>query len=127
VGRVTIEVKPPPRCAGCDGACFWYRRRAEAILSLPCDARLDVGAAVDVTLPERHLLLGAALVYGVPLVALLAGALVGTAWSGSDLGAAAGAVVAVAGAAAAVVVLRRRLENAVLARLEIRPVDRAAT
>ena len=86
---------------------------------------MAVGVAVDVTLPERYLLLGAALVYGLPLVALLAGALVGAAWWGSDLGAAAGAALAVTGAALAVVVLRRRLERVVLARLKIRPVDRA--
>jgi positive regulator of sigma E activity len=91
---------------------------------LPCDSRLAVGAAVDVTLPERYLLLGAAVVYGLPLVALLAGAVIGAAWWRSDLGAAAGAALAVGGAALAVVVLRRWLENAMLARLAVRPVDR---
>jgi positive regulator of sigma E activity len=92
---------------------------------LACDSRPPVGSAVDVTLPERYLLLGAALVYGLPLVALLAGAVVGAVWWRSDAGAAAGAVVAVAVAALAVSTLRRRLEGAVLARLTIRPVDRA--
>ena len=84
-----------------------------------------MGAAVDITLPERYLLLGATLVYGLPLVALLAGAVIGAAWWRSDLGAAAGAALAVAGAALAVIALRRRLESALLARLAIRPVDRA--
>jgi positive regulator of sigma E activity len=84
-----------------------------------------VGAAVDIMLPERYLLLGATLVYGLPLVALLAGAVVGAAWWRSDLGAAAGAALAVGSAALAVVVLRRRLETALLARLAIRPVDPA--
>jgi positive regulator of sigma E activity len=84
-----------------------------------------VGVAVDITLPERYLLLGATFVYGLPLVALLAGAVIGAAWWRSDLGAAAGAALAVGSAALAVVVLRRRLESALLARLAIRPVDRA--
>jgi positive regulator of sigma E activity len=82
---------------------------------------------VDVTLPERYLLLGAALAYGLPLVALLAGAAIGAAWWRSDWGAAAGAALAVAAAALAATVLRRRLESAMLARLAIRPVDRART
>ena len=84
-----------------------------------------MGAAVDITLPERYLLLGATLVYGLPLVALLAGAVIGAAWWRSDLGAAAGAALAVAGAALAVIALRRRLESALLARLAVRPVDAA--
>jgi positive regulator of sigma E activity len=121
---VTIEIAPPPRCAGCNGACFWYRRRAAETLTLPCKSSLAVGAAVDVTLPERYLLLGATLVYGLPLVALLAGAVIGAAWWRSDLGAAAGAAVAVGGAALAVIALRRWLENALLARLAVWPVDR---
>lgn len=116
---------PPARCAGCNGACFWYRRRSAETLSLPCESSLAVGAAVDVTLPERYLLLGAALIYGLPLVALLGGAVIGAAWWRSDLGAAAGAAVAAAGAALAVIVLRRWLEGALLARLAVRPVDRA--
>ncbi len=94
-------------------------------MSLPCESQFAVGVAVDVTLPERHLLLAATLVYGVPLVALLAGAVIGAAWWRSDLGAAAGAALAVAGAVLAVVLLRRRLESATLARLVVRLVDRA--
>ena len=41
---------------------------------LKAAATLPVGATVTVTLPEQYLLLGAALVYGVPLAALLFGA-----------------------------------------------------
>jgi positive regulator of sigma E activity len=114
---------PAQRCAGCNGACFWYRRRSTETLSLPCDSRLAVGTAVDVALPERFLLLGAAVVYGLPLGALLAGAVVGAVWWGSDVGAAAGAALAAAATTVAIVALRLRLERAVLARLAIRPVD----
>jgi len=84
-----------------------------------------VGAAVDITLPERYLLLGATLVYGLPLVALLAGAVIGAAWWRSDLGAAAGAALAVAGAALVVIALCWRFESALFARLAVRPVDGA--
>jgi positive regulator of sigma E activity len=124
-GRVTIALTPPQRCAGCNGACFWYRHRSAETLSLACDSRPPVGSEVDVTLPERYLLLGATLVYGLPLAALLAGAVIGAVWWRSDVGAAAGAALAVAGAALAVIALRRRLEGAVLARLTVRPVERA--
>lgn len=89
---------------------------------MPCDSRLAVGTAVDVALPERFLLLGAAVVYGLPLGALIAGAVVGAMW-GSDVGAAAGAALAAATTTLAIVALRLRLESALLARLAVRPVD----
>jgi positive regulator of sigma E activity len=91
-------------------------------LTLVANATIPVGAEVTVTLPDRYLLLGAALVYGVPLAALLGGAAVATALFRSDLAAAGGALVALAGAVLAASPLRRRLEQATLRRLDVRPV-----
>ena len=86
------------------------------------DRPLDVGAAVDIVLPERFVLLGAVLVYGVPLAALLAGAALGAALFGSDAAAAGGAGVAVVAAWLAAPLWRRRLESATLRELELRPI-----
>lgn len=75
---------------------------------------------MTVTLPDRYLLLGAGLVYGVPLAALLIGAGVGAALFGSDWAAAVGAGLALLAALLGTSFLRRRLEQATLRRLDVR-------
>jgi positive regulator of sigma E activity len=92
-------------------------------LTLAASAAIPVGATVAVTLPDRYLLLGAALVYGLPLAALLLGAAAGAAWFESDLAAAAGATLALVGAVAVASSLRRRLERATLQHLDVRRVS----
>ena len=118
--RVAVEVEAPPRCKGCDGACLWYRLPLEQRLTVAAVAEFPVGTRVAVTLPQRYLLLGAAVVYGVPLVALLAGGAVAAAVFESDWAAAAGAAGALVCAFAAVSSLRRRLEQATVRRLAVR-------
>ena len=71
------------------------------------------------------MLLGAALVYGVPLAALLAGGVLGGLLFDSDPAAAAGAGLAVVTAWFAAPLWRRRLEDATLRELVVRPVQRA--
>jgi sigma-E factor negative regulatory protein RseC len=94
-------------------------------MSFPTDQHWAVGNAATVSLPDRYLLKGALLVYGLPLAALLAGAALGSAFGRSDLGAALGALGALVGAGAAVLPLRRRLERATLAHLVLRPTSEA--
>ena len=91
-------------------------------LTLAATAAIPVGATVAVTLPDRYALLGAALVYGVPLVGLLAGAALGAASFGSDWAAAAGGAAALLLALLAAAPLRRRLERATLHRLAVQLV-----
>jgi positive regulator of sigma E activity len=122
-GRLDVEIGSPPRCEGCDGACLWYRVPSHERLRLAADAAFPVGATVAVTLPDRYLLLGASLVYGVPLVALLAGGALGSALGGSDLSAAAGALGALVGAVLLAPRLRRRLEAATVRKLAVRLVE----
>jgi positive regulator of sigma E activity len=98
---------------------------ASAKLAVPVQASFAVGAAVAVTLPESYLLLGALLVYGVPLVALLAGAAGAALLFGSDLAAAGGAASAVALTLLAAPTLRSRLEKATLRELCVQPLDEA--
>ena len=90
---IDVEFAPPTRCKGCDGACLWYRVPARQTATFQAPLGVQVGSTVTVTLPERYLLLGTLLVYGVPLAALLAGAVLGMAALGSDLGATVGAAV----------------------------------
>jgi positive regulator of sigma E activity len=118
--RIAIEVDAPPRCQGCDGACLWYRLPREPHLRLVVDADFPVGTKVAVTLPQRYLLLGAAVVYGVPLGALLAGGTLAAAVFESDWVAALGAALALVSAFVAVSSWRRRLERATLRRLAVR-------
>jgi positive regulator of sigma E activity len=75
---------------------------------------------VSVTLPERYLLLGAVLVYGVPLAALLCGAAAAALVFDTDWAAAAGAGLALLGALLVASVWRRPLEQATLRRLAVR-------
>ena len=82
-----------------------------------------LGATVAVRLPERYLVLGALLVYGVPLAALLGGAALAGLLFGSDLAAAAGAALTLALALLAAPALRTRLERATLRELTVQPLD----
>lgn len=120
-GRVEVEFGPPPRCRGCEGACLWRRMPGLQRLSLDTAVALSVGEPVVVAIPDRYLLLGAIVVHGLPLAALLAGALAGVALGGSDLSAVAGAVAGVAIALVATPRLRTRLERDTLRRVELRP------
>jgi positive regulator of sigma E activity len=90
-------------------------------LTLIAAEPLEVGAKVTVSLPERQLLLGALVVYGVPLAAVLAGGAAGAAVFGSDAAAAAGAAGAFAVALWSAASLRRRIERATMRHLVVGP------
>jgi positive regulator of sigma E activity len=119
---VTVEITPPPRCEGCAGACLWYRVSPREQLTLAASGTIPVGTTVAVTLPDRYVLAAAALVYGWPLGALLAGGAAAAALFGSDLAAAVGAAAGLVAALLAAWPLRRRLERATLRRLAVRAV-----
>jgi sigma-E factor negative regulatory protein RseC len=88
-------------------------------LTLAASGTIPAGTTVTVTLPDRYLLLGAAIVYGLPLGGLLGGASIAGAFFGSDLAAAAGAGLGALAALLAASPLRRRLERATLQRLGV--------
>ncbi|HZF30760.1 MAG TPA: SoxR reducing system RseC family protein [Gammaproteobacteria bacterium] len=119
-GRFEVELAAPPRCRACSGACAWRRPDAVHRGLFASPHRFAVGDAVVVRLPERYLLLGSLLLYGLPLTALICGAAAGAAVTGSDLGTALGAVAATAAAWVTTPRLRRRLEQRTLQRLELR-------
>jgi positive regulator of sigma E activity len=122
--RVTVELEPPARCEGCSGACLWYRASPRGELTLAASGTIPVGTTVAVTLPDRYVVAAAALVYGWPLAALLAGGAAAAAAFGSDLAAAAGAGTAFVAALLAASPLRRRLERAALRHLAVHSVAR---
>jgi sigma-E factor negative regulatory protein RseC len=122
-GHIDVEFDAPPRCAGCSGACAWYRLADTRHLTLATPLAPPVGTSVTVSLAERHLLLAALLVYGLPLVVMLGGALLGWASAGTDFGTVAGAAIALAGAFLVARPLRRRVERAMLGSLVVTPSD----
>lgn len=118
-GTVELELTPAAGCSGCRGACLWRRLSADPGLALRSTRPLPVGAEVSVSLPERFVLHTALVMHGVPWAALLAGAAVGAAATGSDLGTVAGALLGLVVALALTPGLRRRFERAVCDRLEV--------
>jgi positive regulator of sigma E activity len=120
-GRVEVEFGPPARCHGCEGACLWRRLPGTQRLNLDTPLAWVVGQPVVVALPDRYLLLGAVLVHGLPLAALLIGALAGVAVGGSDVSSAIGAALGLAAAMLTAPRLRAKLELDTLRRVELRP------
>lgn len=90
------------------------------ITELRIDPACPPGTPVSVAVPDRVILVSALAAYGVPLVSILAGAAVGAALTGSDLGTLVGIVLAVAVVIAGSSRFRRRLEQSLLASLVIR-------
>jgi positive regulator of sigma E activity len=101
---------------------LWYRIRPCAELTLAASGAIPIGTTVAVTLPDRYVLAAAALAYGWPLCALLAGGAAAAALFGSDFAAAAGAALSLLAALVMAAPLRRRLERATLRRLAVRAV-----
>jgi positive regulator of sigma E activity len=122
--RIEIELAAPPRCHGCHGACAWYEiasRPRRAVLATR--RTFGVGAAVSLGLAGRYWVLAAAVVYGVPLAALLGGAVLGFGIAGTDLGTATGAAAGLTAAATLGRWLRRYCEHVTLRSLVVESLD----
>ena len=117
--RLDVELKPAAGCRGCRGLCMWRLERRGETLVLPDGGDFQPGDRVLVALPDRYVLRAALLLHGLPLAALLCGALAGAAVGGSDVAAVVGAVLGVAAALAATPRLRARLERTVAMSLEV--------
>lgn len=122
-GRIEVEMEPPPRCSGCNGACRWYGEGSPRRLTVATQRAFAIGTPVTLSVADRELLRGAAIVYGLPLAGLLGGALLGFAVWGSDLGTAAGAGAALAAALGAAWGLRARLERHARYALTVLPAN----
>lgn len=130
-GAVWVETLRRSGCGRCDepGGCgngALARRAREKLAHVRAQNSLSlaIGDGVVVGVPEQAVARGALLVYVLPLLALVAGGLVGGAWRPGDAGTLAGAGV---GLLAAFVLLRRwparrtATEPVVLRRLEAAP------
>jgi positive regulator of sigma E activity len=122
-GRIEIELAPQPGCHGCDGTCRWYGEGGSRRLTVATQRAFAVGTPVTLSVADRELLRGAAIVYGLPLAGLCGGALLGFGVWGSDLGTAAGAGAALAAALAAACGLRARLERHARHALTVLPAN----
>ena len=120
-GRVDLEFDPPPRCAGCAGTCLWKRIGKSRIERMSVASPISPGTRVVVELPASRLLAISVMLYGLPLAAILLGAVVGAGIGRTDLATLVGVVVAVGTVTAIFGKLRRRLERALLAGLTISP------
>jgi positive regulator of sigma E activity len=118
-GEVEVELLDAPRCRGCEGTCLWRRMPQLTRLSVQDYAPLSVGDRVDVSLPARWVLVGACLLYGLPLTGLLAGAIAGSLFGASDVAVLIGAITGVALSFVAAPPLRRRVESAAAAALRL--------
>ena len=93
-----LELLPARPCEGCQGLCLWAMNRRPTRLVLPRGAnRVAPGDELLLSVPARAILHAALLAYGVPLLAMLGGALLlglggadGRAVLGALLGLAAG-------------------------------------
>jgi positive regulator of sigma E activity len=122
-GRLQLEIDQTKLCRGCSGACMWRRSSELRWGPFPAERDIDVGSLVTVTLPGRHLLLGAALLYGLPLVCLLVGALAGGFVLESEAAGVIGALVGLVISLSVAGRLRSSIERAVMQGLMIRPAS----
>jgi positive regulator of sigma E activity len=121
-GSVEVELAAPA-CRGCEGACLWRRLpRAQRMTFPHAPGAMACGESVVIALPDSYLLLGVSTLYGIPLAALLCGAVAGVVAAGSDAGAVVGALVGVAIAGLVVRAARAKLERSLLHRLELAPL-----
>ena len=130
-GAVWVETLRRSGCGRCDepGGCgngALARRARERLghVRARCMLPLAVGDGVVVGVPETAVARGALLIYLLPMLALVAGGLLGSAWRPGDAGTLAGAVLGLAAGFLALRVLSRRLtadEPVVLRRLAEAP------
>jgi positive regulator of sigma E activity len=120
-GRARLVVKRDSRaCPSCAGACAWSRAEGSDETVLEIDSGLAPGSQVAVTMPGKSLLLCAGVVYGVPLLAMLAGAAAASEVFGTDAAAMIGTLVGSIVGYASSAGLGRRVQRAALAGLSIR-------
>lgn len=118
-GCVDLEFEPAPACQGCAGTCLWRRLQATRIDRIPVRKALAPGARVQVSLTERRVFLASVLLYGLPLVAIVLGAVTGAAITQSDIGTLVGALFGVGLVIAMFRRFSQRIERATLGQLVV--------
>jgi sigma-E factor negative regulatory protein RseC len=124
-GRAWLEPEQTKSCGSCSsvGLCsvgkdaVTARALAARRFALPGDLGLRVGERVVVGIRDDSLVKGALTAYGIPLVTIMAGGLMGQEWGGTDAVAAMGA----AGGLAFGIVVARLVANILSARGVLTP------
>lgn len=117
-GRASLALDER-RCAGCV-TCFGRASRSLALAELSETVQIPLGASVDCRWPVGAVTLAALTLYGLPLVAILAGATLGALVAGpDDLAAVVGALVGLVAGGLTTRGARRRVELALSRRLEV--------
>lgn len=95
--RAQVDCARCARGEGCGGGVLgrWLGDRLHRVRVIH-DGTAAVGDCVVIGIDERALAHVAALIYGVPLVAMLVGAIVGHAWFGTDVAAGIGLLLGLA-------------------------------
>jgi positive regulator of sigma E activity len=119
-GAVELALAEAGSCRGCAGACFWHSRRVSH-QRFRSEWPLQTGDEVRVSLPARWVLRASLLLHGLPLAALLAGAVLGSWVTHADWGCLLGALAGLALVLSSAPRLRARLERAAFAEVEIIP------
>jgi positive regulator of sigma E activity len=120
-GRIGVVAKRDARgCPSCAGACAWRRaeRLDETVLEI--DSGLEVGSRVSITLSGNSLVFCAGVVYGVPLVGMLAGAAAASAVFGTDTAAMIGTLIGLIVGYGSIAMMSRGLSHAALTGLAVR-------
>jgi positive regulator of sigma E activity len=110
------------RCSGCV-ACFGGARRPQPLADLLETSQLPVGASLELRWPVGAVTLASVILYGLPLLAMLAGAALCAAVAGpGDVPAVVGALAGLALGGLATGAARRRMASVLGQRLEVRSV-----
>ena len=79
-----VQVEQGPHCGSCCACSALSGGSAE--LDVPTDTTLEVGSRVVVEIPEQSSWVSSLLLFGLPLVGLVAGVVVGQEWQPFGLG-----------------------------------------
>ena len=75
--EVTIEFKRTSACAGCK-ACKSFEDSEYATIHIKTNSAASIGDTVDISISSKRFVLSVLILYGLPLVGLIIGALAGT-------------------------------------------------
>ena len=82
--KVVVRIQQSSACAGCEarGACQVHGDK-KLLVEVRNDLEAKVGDTVEISMPARSVLKVSLLVYALPIIGLILGALSGGAWAGA--------------------------------------------
>jgi sigma-E factor negative regulatory protein RseC len=82
--RAVVRIQPSSACAGCEarGACQVHGDK-KLLVDVKNDLEAKVGDTVEISMPSGSVLKVSLLVYALPILGLILGALSGSVWAGA--------------------------------------------